>query len=95
MLADDGLHMRFPEVEIREHSAFKSWYKVVTRRVFDERHEVQPETLVCDVAGLAIDFVVGWQASWWEPGEARGHRVAMDAVQRWTVRASTASPVGL
>jgi hypothetical protein len=41
MLADDGLYMRFPEVEIGDLAAFRGWYDRVTHLFFDEKHSIR------------------------------------------------------
>jgi hypothetical protein len=94
-LASEGLNMQFPDGDIRDYASFKKWYDRVTNLFFDENHYVQ--TVEAEISGneAVVDIVVGWQASWWIPPEAKSKRVSMDATQRWTVRRSTRNVYGL
>jgi hypothetical protein len=88
-LADQDLHMQFPDGDIRDFNSFKVWYDRVTNLFFDENHNVQSVegTISGDQAQLRV--VVSWQASWFEPPAAKSKRTSMDATQDWTVRRST------
>jgi hypothetical protein len=94
-LADKGLNMQFPDGDIRDFASFKKWYDRVTNLFFDENHYVQ--TVEAKISGdeAVVDIVVGWQASWWVPPEAKSKRVSMDATQRWSVRRSSKNAYGL
>ncbi len=94
-LAEDGLRMQFPDGDIRDFAGFERWYDRVTNLFFDENHNVQ--SVVSQIAGdrATLDVVVGWQASWFEPPAAKSKRTAMDATQRWEVRASARNPYGM
>jgi len=94
-LASDGLNMQFPDGDIRDYASFKKWYDRVTTLFFDENHYVQTVEARITGAEAVVDIVVGWQASWWIPPEAKSKRVSMDATQRWTVRRSTKNAYGL
>ena len=95
LLADQGLHVQFPDGDIRDYASFKKWYDRVTNLFFDESHYVQ--TVESKISGdeAVVDIVVGWQASWWVAPEAKSKRVSMDATQRWTVRRSKKNSFGL
>jgi len=94
-LADEGLHMTFPDGDITNFASFRTWYERVTHLFFDESHTLQ--TVYPRVKGAVadLDVVVGWQASWFEPPAARSKRVSMDATQKWTVRPSKKNVYGL
>lgn len=94
-LADD-VFMKFPEAEFG-YDGFKDWYNAVTHMFFDEVHVVQSVkgSLVAGAAEGDLDVVVGWQASWFVPPEAKSRRTAMNAYQRWTVRRSDKNQYGL
>lgn len=95
MLADEGLHMQFPDGDITDFASFQRWYDRVTHLFFDESHTVQ--SVDARVTGEQADVrvVVGWQASWFEPPAPRSKRTSMDATQDWVVRHSTKNPYGL
>ena len=95
LLADSGLHVQFPDGDIRDMAGFKKWYDRVTNLFFDENHNVQSVNAKITGDEAVVDIVVGWQASWWEPPAAKSKRVSMDATQRWTVRKSSKNPYGL
>ena len=94
-LTDSGLNIQFPDGDIRDFPSFKKWYDRVTNLFFDENHYVQ--TVDAKISGeeAVADIVVGWQASMWNPPEAKSRRVSMDATQRWTVRRSDKNEFGL
>jgi hypothetical protein len=94
-LADEDLHMQFPDGDIRDFDSFKRWYDRVTGLFFDETHDLHSVegTIAGDRAELRV--VVGWQASWFEPPAAKSRRTSMDATQDWTVRRSTKNAYGL
>jgi len=95
LLADEGLHMRFPDGDIQDFESFKRWYERVTRLFFDENHNIQ--SLEANIQGdvAEVHVVVGWQASWFEPPAAKSKRVSLDATQRWLVRRSAKNAHGL
>lgn len=95
MLADNGLHVIFPDGDITDKPSFKKWYDRVTNLFFDENHNVQSVDAKITGDEAVVDVVVGWQASWWEPPAAKSKRVSMDATQRWTVRKSSKNAYGL
>lgn len=95
LLADQGLNMQFPDGDIRDFASFKKWYDRVTNLFFNENHYVQSVTAKISGDQAAVDVIVGWQASWWEPPAAKSKRVSMDATQRWTVRQSAKNAYGL
>jgi len=95
LLADQGLHVQFPDGDIRDYASFKKWYDRVTNLFFDENHYVQTVDAKISADEAVVDIVVGWQASWWVAPEAKSKRVSMDATQRWTVRRSKKNSFGL
>ncbi len=94
-LADDGLHMQFPDGDIRDFDSFKKWYDRVTHLFFDENHNVQSVEVTINGDQADLRIVVGWQASWFEPPAAKSKRTSMDATQQWTVRRSSKNVHGL
>jgi hypothetical protein len=94
-LADEGLHMQFPDGDIRDFESFKTWYDRVTHLFFDENHNLQSIEATVNGDQAEARIVVGWQASWFEPPAAKSKRTSMDAVQRWVVRRSSKNPQGL
>lgn len=95
LLAKEGLKMQFPDGDIRDYVSFKKWYDRVTNLFFDENHYVQTVEAQINGNEAVLDIVVGWQASWWIPPEAKSKRVSMDATQRWVVCASDQNPYGM
>jgi hypothetical protein len=94
-LADEDLHVTFPDGDITDFDSFEQWYERVTNLFFDEDHTVQSIESDIDGAEATLDVVVGWQASWWEPPAAKSKRTSMNATQRWTVRRSDKNTYGL
>jgi hypothetical protein len=95
MLADEGLHVQFPDGDITDRASFKTWYDRVTNLFFDENHNVvSVEGEIRDDEAEVV-VVVAWQASWWEPPAAKSKRTSMDATQQWVVRRSDKNPHGL
>jgi len=94
-LADHGLHMRFPDGDIRDFDSFKRWYDRVTHLFFDENHTINDLVVTFHEEDAEVRIVVGWQASWFEPPAAKSKRVSLDATQLWRVRPSTRNAYGL
>ena len=95
LLAENGLNMQFPDGDIRDYAGFKKWYDRVTNLFFDENHNVVSVEAQINGDEAALDVVVAWQASWWEPPSAKSKRTSMDATQKWTVRKSSKNPYGM
>lgn len=95
MLADQNLHVVFPDGDITDRASFKTWYDRVTNLFFDENHNVV--SVEGEVRGdeAEVTVVVAWQASFWEPPAAKSKRTSMDATQRWVVRRSDKNAHGL
>jgi hypothetical protein len=96
LLVADGLRMIFPEKTLHGLGDFAAWYAGgtygdgetapgVMNIFFDESHTVLSVEVQRDGAGAVVDVIVGWQASWFVPPEARARRTSMNATQRWTV----------
>jgi hypothetical protein len=94
-LAESGLQMEFPDGKIRDQATFTTWYDRVTHLFFDESHYVQDVQCAIEGERATLRVVVGWQASFWTPPEARSRRTCLDATQRWTVRRSSKNAHGL
>lgn len=89
LLADDELEMHFPEGVQKGHAGFRSWYETVTRRFFDEVHELKEFTVTRhDDIRAEIRLIVNWQARIWDPPEPRSKWLRFDATQTWEVRLS-------
>jgi hypothetical protein len=95
LVADEQLHIQFPDGDIRDFASFKKWYDRVTNLFFDESHYVQSVEGKIDGNKAELDVVVGWQASLWEPPSPKSKHVSMDATQKWTVRRSKKNSYGL
>lgn len=95
-LAEQELELGFPEKTMRSFGEFEEWLGVIYRTFFDEAHNVQSVTITNKTAERAdLDVVVGWQASWFTPPDAKSKRTSMNAIQRWTVQKSDKNPYGL
>ncbi len=95
-MAADGLEMAFPEMTMRSYAEFDEWLAAIYRTFFDEIHNVQSVVVSNPTDTSAdLDVVVGWQASWFTPPDAKSKRTAMNAIQRWTVQTSDSNPFGL
>lgn len=89
LLADEELEMHFPEGVQKGHAGFRNWYDTVTRRFFDEVHELKEFTVArYDDTSAEIRLIVNWQAKIWDPPEPRSQWLGFDATQTWVVRRS-------
>jgi hypothetical protein len=95
MLLDEGLEMRFPEATVTGWSGFEGWYERVIRIFFDEVHTVKKCDVTVSDGEATAEIVVKWEASFWNPPEARSQRIVCDAIQTWVVTRSpeTGQPV--
>lgn len=89
LLAPEGLVMKFPETTAQGLADFESWYQRVIRVFFDEVHTVKEVSSVIHGDQAQVHVVVEWQASVWNPPQARSSRIVLDADQTWTVRRSS------
>jgi hypothetical protein len=94
-LTDSDLRMDFPDGKIVDRESFRTWYDRVTNIFFDENHYLNSLEAKPDGDRVTVNIVVGWQASLWQPPEAKSRRVCLDAVQRWSVGRSTKNRHGL
>ncbi len=94
-LASEGLTMKFPEGDLHNLTDFKKWYDRVTNLFFDESHFLQEVVSQINGESAEVNISVGWQASFWEPPDARSKRLVLDATQIWTVRNSRKNEFGL
>jgi hypothetical protein len=83
--------MRFPEATLKGQPAFVEWYEGVTRKFFDEIHDMKE--LNIDPAGdeANVKLVVNWQAKVWNPPDAKSKWLGFDAYQTWIVKRSPQS----
>lgn len=95
LLADPGLRMIFPDGDITDLPSFKTWYDRVTNIFFDENHNVNSVQAKISGDEAEVEVIVGWQASWWNPPDAKSKRTSMTATQTWKVRRSTKNAYGL
>jgi hypothetical protein len=95
LLADEGLEMQFPEATLHGKNEFINWYEGVTRKFFDEVHEMKELTIETSGDTATVQLVVNWQARIWNPPAAHSQWLGFDAAQRWIVRLSplTQQPV--
>jgi quinol monooxygenase YgiN len=87
MLADDDLHMVFPEKTLRNQAAFRAWYAEVGRAYSHQEHLLEQLTIQNNAAEAALEVVVVWRAE----NRSDAARLAMRAVQSWTVKRSAAT----
>jgi hypothetical protein len=95
LLADKDLNMQFPDGDIRDFASFKKWYDRVTNLFFDEVHNVQSVKAQITGNQAQVEVIVGWQASWFPAPAAKSRRTSMNAIQKWTVRASSKNSYGI
>lgn len=89
LLADDELVMHFPEGVQKGHAGFRVWYDTVTRRFFDEIHELKEFTVTRnDNTRAGIRLIVNWQAKIWDPPQPRSKWLGFDVIQTWEVQRS-------
>lgn len=104
----DDVEMIFPEKTLHGKSDFLAWCiggpysdgevaPGVFNIFFDEDHNVVSATPTSDLAGAKINLrvVVAWQASMFNPPAAKSRRVALDAIQDWTITASDKNAYGI
>ncbi|MCX6635647.1 MAG: hypothetical protein NT090_11285 [Acidobacteria bacterium] len=85
MLAEQGLHMKFPEATLEGLAGFEGWYQTVIRIFFDEQHQVKSVKSVIKGNKAKVKVVVRWAASRWRSPAAYSDRIVMDAYQTWKV----------
>ena len=96
MLVDDGLEMRMPEITLRSHDEFRTWYETtITNRYFDETEEVQSLDVTVDGARADVRMVTRWRARRWNPPAPRSEQVDYTSTKSWVVECSpeTGSPI--
>ena len=59
------------------------------RIFFDEVHTVKEVTPIIHGNQAEVHVVVEWQASVWNPPQAKSSRIVLDADQTWTLRRSS------
>ena len=85
-LAGNGLTMQFPEATLRGEEDFRGWYDTVTRRFFDEIHEVKRvDVELLSPLHADVSVLVNWQARVWNPPAATSEWLGFDASQTWSV----------
>lgn len=86
LLADEELEMVFPEGPAYGYKGFEKWYQRVIRIFFDEVHTLKEVTLTRAGDTAEVKVVVQWEASMWNPPDAKSARINSDAYQRWVVK---------
>ena len=105
-LVSDDVQMIFPEKTLHGKSDFLAWCiggtysdgeqaPGVYNIFFDENHNVVSVEAQISGDKAELDVVVAWQASMFIPPAAKSKRVSLDAIQKWTVKASDQSPYGM
>lgn len=105
-LVSDDVQMIFPEKTLHGKSDFLAWCiggtysdgdqaPGVYNIFFDENHNVVSVEAQVSGDGADLDVVVAWQASLFIPPAAKSKRVSLDAIQKWTVKASDQNPYGM
>ncbi len=96
--ADDDARMHFPEKTLEGVGDLRAWYEGGTYHdgeaapgviniFFDEVHQLVDLDVEVHASTCTLNLVVAWQASMFIPPEASSRRVALDATQRWELRA--------
>src|SRR6202521_2009832 len=91
MLADEALEMRFPEATVKGHQGFRGWYDTVTRRFFDETHQMKELDIKTEGDQADVKLCVHWEAKIWDPPDAKSKWLGFDAYQTWIVQRSPES----
>ena len=104
----DDVEMIFPEKTLHGKGDLLAWYAGgtysdgeqapgVINIFFDENHNVVSVEPQSDLSADEIDLrvVVAWQASWFNPPNAKSTRTSMDAIQDWTIKPSTKNAYGM
>ena len=105
-LVSDDVQMIFPEKTLHGKSDFLAWCAGGTYSdgeqapgvyniFFDEDHNVASVDARIDGDEAEVDVVVAWQASMFIPPAAKSRRVSLDAIQRWSVKASDQNQYGM
>jgi hypothetical protein len=105
-LVSDDVQMIFPEKTLHGKSDFLAWCvggdysdgdkaPGVYNIFFDENHNVVSVEAHISGDQAELDVVVAWQASWFIPPAAKSKRVSLDAIQKWTVKASDQNAYGM
>lgn len=95
MLANKELEMQFPEGLSYGYQGFETWYQRVIRIFFDEVHTLKEVDLMPNFSmddAINVSVVVQWEASIWNPPNAKTERIKCDAYQRWRIK--HLSPIG-
>jgi hypothetical protein len=93
-LAED-VEMNFPpDPPFSGYEGFRHWYvDIIIKTFFDETHNVVNVEIVPNGEQVELNVTVAWQASWFNPSglpqDAKSHRTAMNAFQKWVVRPTT------
>ncbi|KUP98595.1 nuclear transport factor 2 family protein [Thermobifida cellulosilytica] len=92
-LADEGLVMHFPEGTLRGLDGFRSWYRDVTHRFFDEVHELTSvDVRFVSPVRAEVRVVVNWQTKVWNPPAPHSEWLGFDATQTWSVVLQDGTP---
>lgn len=85
MLDQDDLEMQFPEAALRNTADFIEWYRGVTMKFFDQKHNLK--NIEIDVKDNTADIViyVNWLARTWKAPDAYSEFLDVDAFQTWQV----------
>lgn len=90
-LADEELEMHFPEVVEKGHDGFRTWYRNVTGRFFDEAHKLSQFAVTrSDSTGAEVRMTINWQAKIWDPPQPRSTWIGFDASVSLVLRRSPA-----
>jgi hypothetical protein len=105
-LASDDVQMIFPEKTLHGKSDLLAWCiggtytdgeqaPGVYNIFFDENHNVVSVEAQISGDEAELDVVVAWQASVFIPPAAKSKRISMDAIQKWTIKASDQNAFGM
>ena len=85
MLAPDGFILQFPETTLSSEEAFRTWYREVTCKYFDQTHDVKQLQIASDEHAIEITLLVNWRAKSWEAPAAYSTLLNFDAIQTWRI----------
>lgn len=81
----EHLHMEFPESTLTTPEEFEGWYRTVTSTFFDQDHIVEEVLSEFQEDRANLKVTVVWKAHEWKAPAPFSTRIAMRAVQEWTV----------
>ncbi|MGK7886616.1 MAG: hypothetical protein AB4057_18570 [Crocosphaera sp.] len=92
LLSETDLKMEFPDDKrVLGWEGFKIWYQRARNSFFDQIHTLKELKVTPSGDKAQVDVIVHWEASSWEPPQAKSERTVLDAYQTWIVTRSPSS----